>query len=291
MPSVSTSTNGLTTINDGTTTILLKDMHDGGNAVDQVVMATQNNASLYGGTIGEDQTILNGEWGDPHIRNQAYTGAANTALTQALNALHADAADGRIDDMANYNKAVGMMGNAATAGEGGRAVEIMDLQADHVLVNGSMRIAVDVERQGDTQVAYAENAKITFADGSEQTITNIWNRSGHDGTIGVRESRTGDGGQSKGTFVVVNADEMGHAGSTHLFGAAHGSVYKYVLDVDGNFNGNFGSVGKFWSHHSAMAELGLGVVGMLDRFNRPAAAAPERKRRPEEEQQPERARG
>jgi hypothetical protein len=290
MPAVSTSTNGLTTISDGTTSVLLKDMRDGGHAVDQVVMATQNGAQIYGGTIGGDQTILNGEWGDPHVRNQVYTGAANTALTQALNALHADAADGRIDDLGNYNKAVGMMANAATAGQGGRTVEIMDLQADHVLVNGSMSIAVDCEAL-NSNVAFAENAKITFADGSEQTITNIWNRTGQDGALGVRESQAGDGGQSKGTFVVANADEMGHAGSTHLFGAAHGSVYKYVLDVAGNFNGSVGSVGKFWSHHSAMAELGLGVVGMFDRFNRPAAAAPEQRRRPEEEKQAERARG
>lgn len=287
MPSVSISTNGLTTISDGTTAVLLKDMRDGGNAVDQVVMATQNNAQIYGGTVGGDQTILTGEWGDPHVRNQVYTGAANTALTQALNALQADAADGRIDDLGGYNKAVGMLANAAAAGQGGRMAEIMDLQADHVLVNGSMSIAVDVEA-ANAQVAYAENAEITFADGSRQTITNMWKRTDQEGALGVRESQAGDGGQSKGTFVVVNADEMGHQGSTHLFGKAHGSVYKYVLDVAGNFNGSVGSVGKFWSHDSAMAQLGFGVVGIRDRFSSAAAPAPEQRRRREDDKPAER---
>lgn len=288
MPTVTSSTNGLTTISDGTTSVLLKDMRDGGSAVDQVVMAQQKCAQIYGGTIGGDQTILTGEWGDPHVRNQSYTGAANTALTQALNALQADAADGRIDDLGGYNNVVEMLANAATAGQGGRTAEIMDLQADHVLVNGSMSIAVDCEAV-NAHVAFAENAKITFADGSEQTITNIWNRTGHDGALGVRESRAGDGGQSKGTFVVVNADEMGHQGSTHLFGKAHGSVYKYVLDVAGNFDGNFGSVGKFWCHNSAIAQLGLGFSGALDRYNRVSDPVLERRRRQEVDKPAERA--
>ena len=287
MPAVTSSTNGLTTISDGTTSVLLKDMRDGGSAVDQVVMATQNGAQIYGGTIGGDQTILTGEWGDPHVRNQSYTGAANTALTQALNTLQADAADGRIDDLGGYNRVVGMLANAAAAGQGGRTAEIMDLQADHVLVNGSMSIAVDCEAL-NAQVAFAENAKITFADGSEQTITNIWNRTGQDGALGVRGSQAGDGGQSKGTFVVVNADEMGHQGSTHLFGKAHGSVYKYVLDVAGKFDGSVGTVGKFWSHDSAMAQLGFGVVGIQDRFSSAAAPAPEQRRRREDDKPAER---
>jgi hypothetical protein len=268
-PTVSTSSNGLTAISSGIAVVLLKDLRDGGSAVDQVVVTSQNDAQVYGGTIGDTETILTGEWGDPHVRNQVYTGASNTGLTQALNALKIDADDGRIDNLENYNKVVAMLTNAAESGAGGRTAEIMDLQADHVLVNGSMRIAVDVESLND-EVAFAENAKITFADGSEKTITNIWNRTGSDGALGVRESETGDGGTSRGTFVVTSADEMGHQGSTHVFGAAHGSISKYVLDVKGTFRGEYGSAGQFWARDDEVAELGFGSVAFWDRYNRKA---------------------
>jgi len=253
-------------IGDGQSTILLKDLDNDGK-VDQIAVGSQSLAQVYGGTLDSSQTILAGEWGDPHVRNQVFEGAANANLTQALNALKADAADGTINDQAAYQRTVAMLTNAASAGAGGRTAEIMDLQADHKLINGSMVIAVDVEAQ-DANVAWAENAKFTFADGSEHTITNIWNRSGNDGAIGARAAQAGDGGQSKGTFAVVDADTMGHVGSTHVFGAAHGSVGKYVLNVQGDFNGTGGTVGKFWEQGSVMADLGLGYTALRDRFDK-----------------------
>lgn len=256
-----------TAVGDGNSSILLKDLDSDGK-VDQVAMGNQSCAFVFGGTIDSSQTILAGEWGDPHVRNNVYEGAANASLTQALNALKADAADGTINDKAGYQRTVAMLTNPGAAGVGGRAAEIMDLQADHVLVNGSMKIAVDVEAQND-KVAYAENAKFTFADGSEHTITNIWNRTGQDGAIGARAAQAGDGGQSKGTFAVIDADTMGHVGTSHVFGAAHGSTFKYVLDVQGNFDGTVGTVGKFWDHGSVMANLNLGHTAMRDRIQEP----------------------
>jgi len=254
-------------IGDGQSTILLKDLDNDGK-VDQVAVGTQKNcAQVYGGTLDSSQTILAGEWGDPHVRNQVFEGDANDNLTQALNALKADAADGTINDQDAFQKTVAMLTNAASAGAGGRTAEIMDLQADHKLINGSMMIAVDVEAQ-DANVAFAENAKFTFADGSEHTITNIWNRSGQDGAIGARGGQAGDGGQSKGTFVVADADNMGHLESNHIFGAAHKSVGKYVLNVQGEFNGTAGTVGKFWEQGSVMANLGLGYTALRDRFEK-----------------------
>lgn len=255
-----------TAIGDGESTILLKDLDNDGT-VDQIGVGRQSGAQVYGGTIDSNQTILAGEWGDPHVRNQVYDGAANANLTQALNALKADAADGTINDQAAYQRTVAMLNSPGTAGAGGRTAEIMDLQADHVLVNGSMKIAVDCEALND-KVAVAENAKFTFADGSEHTISNIWNRRGNDGAIGARLAQAGDGGQSKGTFAVIDADTMGHVGTSHVFGAAHGSVGKYVLDVQGNFDGNLGTVGKFWARGSVMENLGMGYVALRDRFEK-----------------------
>jgi len=55
-PTVSTSSNGLTAISSGTAVVLLKDLRDGGSAVDQVVVTSQNDAQVYGGTIGDTET-------------------------------------------------------------------------------------------------------------------------------------------------------------------------------------------------------------------------------------------
>ena len=275
IPSVTISSNGLTTISDGTNVILLKDMLDGGGAVDQVVMASQANAQIYGGTIGDAETLLTGEWGDPHVKNHDYKGAANTALKQALEALQADAADGTINNMAGLNSVMSMLKNPSSAGVGGTTHQIMDLQADHVLVNGSMSIAVDVEAI-NANVAFAENARITFADGSEQTITNIWNRTGHDGAIGARNSQAGDGGQSMGTFTVASADAIGHLESSAIFGQAWGSVGKYVLGIDGTFNPQYGEIGGLFSRDSVVAYWGYGTLPFEDRYNSVGSALVDR---------------
>jgi hypothetical protein len=260
-----------TIITDGDSAIILKDLDQNAATVDQVAVARQTGEQLYGGTIDSKQTVLVGEWGDPHVRLGAVTGQANANLSAALNALKADAADGKIDDQAAFHRTVSMLADPSralgTAGLGGQTTEVMDLQADHVLRNGSMTIAVDVEAR-DKQVAFAENAMFTFADGSKHTITNIWNRSGRDGALGVRAAQAGDGGQSNGTFFVVDAQTMGRVGSTHAYGAAHGSAFKYVLDVEGNFDASIGTVGQVWDRNSAMQGFGLGQVELLDRFQR-----------------------
>ena len=262
--SVSKLDGSTTAIGDGQSTILLKDLDNDGN-VDQIGVGSQTGAHVYGGTIDSSQTILAGEYGDPHVRNQVFEGAANANLTAALNALKADAADGTINNQAAFQQTVAMLTNPGAAGAGGRTAEIMDLQADHKLINGSMVIAVDCEAL-DANVALAENAKFTFADGSEHTITNIWNRSGHDGAIYARAAQAGDGGQSKGTFAVADADNMGHMDSSHIFGAAHGSVGKYVLNVQGDFNGNWGKVAQFWQPGSVME--GYGYMPLRDRIQK-----------------------
>jgi hypothetical protein len=226
-----------TAVSNGTSVLLLKDLNKDG-IVDAVAVGTQNGAQLYFGDLSGDKVILAGEYGDPHVRQKLYGGAATGALKGSMNALLADALDGTLDNEALLNDAINQTVN------GGVNHEVMDLQADHILQNGDSTAKVDVEAEND-KVAYPENAVFAFADGKEYAIRNIWNRSGNDGGIGVGLAVAGEGGQSKATFVTMDEKRMGLEGSSIAFGAEYGSVGKYVLNVQGKLDITSGKVSAF----------------------------------------------
>jgi hypothetical protein len=255
MTSINKLDDTTTAVSNGNSVLLLKDLNKDG-IVDAIAAGTQNGAQLYFGDLSGDKVILAGEHGDPHVAQKLFKGAALNNLKGSMNDLLADARDGTLDNLTLLNNAIAHV-------QGGEQHEVMDVQADHVLKNGSNTAKVDVEALND-KVAFAENAVFSFADGKEYAIRNIWNRTGNDGDIGVGLAIAGEGGQSKGTFVTIDEKTMGHEDSTRAFGAAYGSVGKYVLDVAGNFHGEYGAVGKFMDKYDDYAATGL----FLTAFNK-----------------------
>jgi hypothetical protein len=256
MTSINKLDDTTTAVSNGKAVLILKDFDKDGK-VDAIALGSQTKGSeVYFGDLRGDKVILAGEWGDPHVAQKSFTDSALGTLKGSMNNVLADATDGTLNNAALLDTAVNQALN------GGVHSEVMDLHADHVLKNGSNTAKVDVEAVGN--VAYAENAVFSFGDGKEYAIRNMWNRTGNDGDISVGLAVAGEGGQSKGTFVTIDEKTMGHADSTRAFGAAYGSVGKYVLDVAGNFHGEYGAVGKFMDKFDDYAATGL----FLTAFNK-----------------------
>jgi hypothetical protein len=223
-------------IGDGLRKIVLRDGNCDGR-VDHVGFASQAGEQVYGGSIRRDASaqVLPGEWGEPHLRNLVYEGVAKANFVEVLDELKRDAGDGVLNAEALFERAVAILNNPASAGTGGRRSDIADVHADHTLViDPKSTIAVDTEDAGGG-LAFAENAKFSF-DGSQYTITNIWNRTGGDGPMGVRLAQPGDGGESMATFEVADPDTLRHSGTGTLLGQAQGSVGKHVLNADGRLD-------------------------------------------------------
>ena len=234
-----------TAINTGKTVLLLTD-RDGDGRVDSIAAADQQHQRFVFGQMGGTKVILTGGDGDPHMFNNVVANAALDTLTGGTNSVLADARDGKIDDLAQLTSVI----QQVTAG--GVRHDIMDLQADHTIENGGDTAAVDVEALND-KVAFTEKVVLN----GKYTIGNIWDRTGNDGDIRVGLAVAGEGGQSKGTFTVIDDKTWGHADSTRVFGAAYGSVGKYVLDVAGNFNAQHGAAGKFMDKFEDYAATGF----------------------------------
>ena len=227
-------------VNQGDKLLILKDFNKDGK-VDTIFVASQNAEEIRTGSLGgnDGKVVLSGAHGDPHLRQTVYEGAQVANLKGSMDALYADAQDGTINSQANVDIAFGAALND------GKKIEVGDAHDDFTLKNGTVKAEVDVKKAG--YVAYTENVKIDFGDGKEYTALNIWKENANDGAIGVRVATSGDGGQSKATFVNVtksNGAELGVEG-THLVLDSR-TKGKYVLDANGkldtsalNFSLNF----------------------------------------------------
>jgi hypothetical protein len=227
-------------VSQGNALLILKDFDKDGK-VDAMFVASQNGEEVKGGSLGSNdgKLVLSGAHGDPHLRQTVYEGAQVANLKGSMDALYADAQDGTINSQANVDIAFGAALND------GKKIEVGDAHDDFTLKNGTVKAEVDVKKAGN--VAYTENVKIDFGDGKEYTALNIWKENANDGAIGVRVATSGDGGQSKATFVNVtksNGAELGVEGTNLVLDSRTNG--KYVLDVNGkldtsalNFSLNF----------------------------------------------------